>query len=183
MLRFLISLPVNLDFMNVINHKKIFHNIHCLDKQPVSDEDLLSAHLIPAENWSSPCDSYSIHRGSVKLNGWSSAGSAAAISGAVEGHIMMACLMQHRILSGLYCHFIIRTARACSSTPTNSKSGGTTYKTGKRPLGRQMRRWEDNIRMELREMRWEGVGGLDSSGSGRDRWRAVVNTGLNLRSP
>jgi hypothetical protein len=28
---------------------------------------------------------------------------------------------------------------------------------GKRPLGRPMRRWEDNIRMDLREIRWEDV--------------------------
>jgi hypothetical protein len=28
---------------------------------------------------------------------------------------------------------------------------------GKRPLGRNRRRWEDNIRMDLREIRWEGV--------------------------
>jgi hypothetical protein len=27
----------------------------------------------------------------------------------------------------------------------------------KRPLGRPRRRWEDNIRMDLREMRWGGV--------------------------
>jgi len=28
---------------------------------------------------------------------------------------------------------------------------------GKRPLGRPRHRWEDNIRMDLREIRWEGV--------------------------
>jgi hypothetical protein len=28
---------------------------------------------------------------------------------------------------------------------------------GKRPLGRRRRRWEDNIRMDLREMGWEVV--------------------------
>jgi hypothetical protein len=36
---------------------------------------------------------------------------------------------------------------------------------GKRPLGRRKRRWEDNIRMDLREIGW-GRCGLDSSGSG-----------------
>jgi len=36
---------------------------------------------------------------------------------------------------------------------------------GKRPLGRARCRWEDNIRMVLRETRWEDCG-LDSSGSG-----------------
>jgi len=32
-------------------------------------------------------------------------------------------------------------------------------------FGKPRRRWEDNIRMDLRETGWEGVGGLDSSGS------------------
>jgi hypothetical protein len=32
---------------------------------------------------------------------------------------------------------------------------------GKRPLRRQSHRWEDNIRMDLREMGWEGVEFLD----------------------
>jgi hypothetical protein len=36
---------------------------------------------------------------------------------------------------------------------------------GKRPRGRPRRRWECNIRMELREIGWER-GGLDASGSG-----------------
>jgi hypothetical protein len=29
---------------------------------------------------------------------------------------------------------------------------------GKRPLGKSKRRWEDNIRMQFREMGWDGVG-------------------------
>jgi hypothetical protein len=36
---------------------------------------------------------------------------------------------------------------------------------GRRPLGRPRRRWEDNIKMDLREVGW-GVDGLDQSGSG-----------------
>jgi hypothetical protein len=35
---------------------------------------------------------------------------------------------------------------------------------GKRPLGRPKRRWEDEIRMDLREIGWEG--GVDPVGSG-----------------
>jgi hypothetical protein len=51
---------------------------------------------------------------------------------------------------------------------------------GKRPLGRPRRRWEDGIRMDLRET---GLGGvawirLDQY---RDRWRAVVSAVMNLR--
>jgi hypothetical protein len=44
--------------------------------------------------------------------------------------------------------------------------------TGKRPLGRRMRRWEDNIRTDLKEI---GFNAQDW-----DYWRAVVNRSLNL---
>jgi hypothetical protein len=51
---------------------------------------------------------------------------------------------------------------------------------GKRPLGRPRRMWEDGIRMDLRESGLGGCG-LDSTGSGGDRWRAVVSAVMNLR--
>jgi hypothetical protein len=37
---------------------------------------------------------------------------------------------------------------------------------GKRPLGRLRHRWKDGIRMDLREIGWRVVCGLDSTGSG-----------------
>jgi hypothetical protein len=51
---------------------------------------------------------------------------------------------------------------------------------GKRPLGRPRRRWEDGIRMDLREI---GLGGVDliHLAQDRDRWRAVVSAVMNLR--
>jgi hypothetical protein len=51
---------------------------------------------------------------------------------------------------------------------------------GKRPLGRPRRRWEDGIRMDLRET---GFGGVDwiQLAQDRDRWRAVVSAVMNLR--
>jgi hypothetical protein len=51
---------------------------------------------------------------------------------------------------------------------------------GKRPLGRPRRRWEDEIRMDLRET---GCGSADwiQLAQDRDRWRALVNTVMNLR--
>jgi hypothetical protein len=51
---------------------------------------------------------------------------------------------------------------------------------GKRPLGRPRRRWEDGIRMDLREI---GLGGVDwiLLDQDRDRWRAVVSAVMNLR--
>jgi len=52
---------------------------------------------------------------------------------------------------------------------------------GKRPLGRPRRRWEDNIKMDLREV---GGGGdwLDLA-QDRDKWRVLVNTVMNFRVP
>jgi hypothetical protein len=53
---------------------------------------------------------------------------------------------------------------------------------GKRPLGRPRRRWVDNIRMDIGEVGW---GDVDCIGLAKDRnrWRAVVNSVLNLRVP
>ena len=52
---------------------------------------------------------------------------------------------------------------------------------GKRPLGRPRRRWEDNIKMDLREV-GGGGDGMELA-QDRDRWRALVNTVMNLRVP
>jgi hypothetical protein len=53
---------------------------------------------------------------------------------------------------------------------------------GKRPLGRPGHRWEDNIRMDLRDIGWSGMDWIDLAQS-RDQWRALVNTVMNLRVP
>jgi len=52
---------------------------------------------------------------------------------------------------------------------------------GKRPLGRPRRRWEDNIKMDLREV--GGVGDWMELAQDRDRGRALVKTVMNLRVP
>jgi hypothetical protein len=51
---------------------------------------------------------------------------------------------------------------------------------GKRPLGRHRRRWEDNIRMNLREIGWGGMDWIDLA-QDKDQWRDLVNTVINLR--
>jgi hypothetical protein len=51
---------------------------------------------------------------------------------------------------------------------------------GKRPLGRPRRRWEDVIRMELRVIGWGSTDWIQLA-QDRDRWRALVNTVMNLR--
>jgi hypothetical protein len=53
---------------------------------------------------------------------------------------------------------------------------------GKRPLGRPRRRWVDNIKMEFREIGWDDMDWIDLA-QDRDRWRALVNTVMNLRVP
>jgi hypothetical protein len=53
---------------------------------------------------------------------------------------------------------------------------------GKRPLGRPRCRWVDNIKMDLREIGWDGVDWMDMA-QDRHQWRAIVNTVLNLQVP
>jgi hypothetical protein len=53
---------------------------------------------------------------------------------------------------------------------------------GKRPLRRPKRRWEDNIKMDLREIGIDGVKWIQLA-QDRVQWRACVNTVMNLRVP
>jgi hypothetical protein len=50
----------------------------------------------------------------------------------------------------------------------------------KRPLGRATLRWEDGIRMDLRETGWGSVDWIRLD-QDKDRWRALVNSVMNLR--
>jgi hypothetical protein len=52
----------------------------------------------------------------------------------------------------------------------------------RRPLGRPRCRWEDNIKMDLRET---GLGDVDwiNLAQDRDKWQALVNMVMNLRVP
>ena len=52
---------------------------------------------------------------------------------------------------------------------------------GKRSLGRPRHRWEDNIKMDLQEV--GGGGDWMELAQDRDRWRALLNTVMNLRVP
>jgi hypothetical protein len=50
----------------------------------------------------------------------------------------------------------------------------------KGPLGRPRRRWEDGIKMYLKEVGWRGVEWIHLA-QDRDRWRTVVYAVMNLR--
>ena len=53
---------------------------------------------------------------------------------------------------------------------------------GKRPLGRPRRRWEDNIKMDLRELCCD-QGDYIALAEDRDQWRAYVRAVINIRFP
>jgi hypothetical protein len=52
----------------------------------------------------------------------------------------------------------------------------------KRPLGRRRRMWEDNIKMNLREIGIDGANWIQLA-QNRVQWRTCVNTVMNLRVP
>jgi hypothetical protein len=51
---------------------------------------------------------------------------------------------------------------------------------GKRPIGRPRHRWEDNIKMYLQEVGWEGLDWIELA-QDTDRWMSLVNAAMNLR--
>jgi hypothetical protein len=74
--------------------------------------------------------------------------------------------------------------RVCS---TNGEKGNECRilvgeSEGKRSLGRPRRRWVVNIKTLLREIGWSGMDWIDLA-QDRDKWRALVNTMINIRVP
>jgi hypothetical protein len=68
-------------------------------------------------------------------------------------------------------------SRACSTT--GEKRNG---RRKERPLGRSRHRWLDNMKIDLREIGWDGMNWIDLA-QDRDQWRAIVNTVMNLLVP
>ena len=64
---------------------------------------------------------------------------------------------------------------------TGKVRAGIWWGDGKRLLGRPRHRWED-IKMGIQKLRWGGVEWIGLA-QDRDRWRALVNTVMNLRVP
>jgi hypothetical protein len=59
---------------------------------------------------------------------------------------------------------------------------GYWWESQTRPLGRPRCTWVYNIKIDLREIGWDGVDWIDMT-QDRDQWMAVVNTVLNLPVP
>jgi hypothetical protein len=74
--------------------------------------------------------------------------------------------------------------RACSTNGTKRNAYRILVgkPDGKSPLGRPRRRWVNNIKMGLRAIGWNGTEWVNLAQDG-DRWRALVNTVMNLRVP
>ena len=72
--------------------------------------------------------------------------------------------------------------RSCSQNRESAFKILTGKPTGKRPLGRPRRRWEDTIRMELEEIGINAGNWIDPA-QDKNYWRALVNAVLNLRIP
>jgi hypothetical protein len=74
---------------------------------------------------------------------------------------------------------------ACSTNGEEKKNAYTLLvgkPGGRRPLERPRRRWLDNIRMDLGDVGWDDVERIGLA-LDRDRWRALVNSVLNLLVP
>jgi hypothetical protein len=76
------------------------------------------------------------------------------------------------------------TGRKCSTN--EAKRNACRILVGKpeakRPLGRPRRRWVDNIKIDLREIGWDGMD-CNVLAQDRDQWKALVNTVMYLRVP
>ena len=72
----------------------------------------------------------------------------------------------------------------CCIEPSVSICHAVSYLNlqGKRSLGRPRRRWEDNIRMNLKEIGVNMRNWVDSAQE-KGYWRVLVNAALNLRVP
>jgi hypothetical protein len=77
---------------------------------------------------------------------------------------------------------VIKLRRACSTHGRHENCIKCSSKTRRQENSEERDRWEDNIRLDLREIGWEGVGGTHLA-QDRDQGQALVNTVMKLRVP
>jgi hypothetical protein len=65
---------------------------------------------------------------------------------------------------------------------TNLHKASVEKSERKRPLGVARSRYEDNIKMDVKEIGWEVVDWMHLA-QDSDQWRAAMNTAINLRGP
>jgi hypothetical protein len=77
---------------------------------------------------------------------------------------------------------VMKSSGACSAVGGGERrvQGLVGKPEGKRPLGRQRRRWEDNNKMNLQEVECGGMDWIQLA-QDRDRWWAIVNAVMNFR--
>jgi hypothetical protein len=95
----------------------------------------------------------------------------------------------HSLYSSPNIAGVIKSGRIrCAGHVARMGRGRSVYRVlvgrpeGKRPLRKPRRRWEDNIKMDLREIGIDGANWIRLAQK-RVRWRAFVNTVMNLRVP
>jgi hypothetical protein len=71
---------------------------------------------------------------------------------------------------------------ACVGEMRNAYKRLLVKREGRRRLGRPRRKWEYNIKIDLREVSFRGVYRINMA-QHRDRWRAFVNTIMNRWVP
>jgi hypothetical protein len=54
---------------------------------------------------------------------------------------------------------------------------------GVRPLAKPIRKWEDNIKLDLQGILWKGIINSIDLAQGKGKWRAFVNAVMNFRVP
>jgi hypothetical protein len=101
--------------------------------------------------------------------------------------IFVSLVLRHQMMDKVHKHNSFNTNTPSSESYRSEGRG--VYRVlvgrrpgGKRPLGRPKRRWEDNIKMDLREIGIDGTNWLQLA-QVRVQWRAFVNTVMSLWFP
>jgi hypothetical protein len=96
---------------------------------------------------------------------------------------------QNKLRGNLFCVSYLpvkkdKMGRACSTNgeKRNAYRLLVGKPDGKRPLGRPRRKLVGNIKMDLREIGWDGMDWIDLA-QDRDQWRALLNIVINFRVP